>query len=99
MSVLVTIKVSGDTDTFRAALADRADEFKQVGDRAQGAGAIHHRFGVGEGFVLAVDEWQTIDQFQAFFADPALQEFIGTIGGREEPEVTVTEAAASADEF
>ncbi len=36
-------------------------------------GAIHHRFGVGDGFVLVVDEWETIEQFQQFFSNPELQ--------------------------
>ena len=100
MSVLVTIKVQGDTDAFQKALADRGNEFKQIGDRAQGVGAIHHRFGVGDGFVLVVDEWETAEQFQQFFGDPELQAFIGTVGGSPAPpEITMTDAVSSADEF
>jgi hypothetical protein len=99
MSVLITVKVSGDTDTFRRALTDRSNEFKEIGERAQGVGAIHHRFGVGEGFVVAVDEWETVEQFEQFFGDPELQAFIGTIGGTGAPEITVTEAVSSPDQF
>jgi hypothetical protein len=99
MSVLITVKVSGDTDTFRRALTDRSSEFKEIGERAQGVGAIHHRFGVGEGFVVALDEWETVEQFEQFFGDPELQAFIGTIGGTGAPEITVTEAVSSADQF
>jgi hypothetical protein len=99
MSVLVTVKVTGDTDVFQKALADRAGEFKEIGDRAQGVGAIHHRFGVGDGFVLVVDEWDTKEQFEQFFGDPELQAFIGTIGARSAPEITFAEAVSSLDEF
>lgn len=100
MSVLVTIKLTGDTDAFQKALADRGSEFKEIGDRAQGVGAIHHRFGIGDGFVLVVDEWETAEQFQQFFGNPELQAFIGTVGGDPTlPEITVTEAVSSPDEF
>lgn len=100
MSVLVVVKVTGDTATFQKALADRADEFVAVGDRAKQAGAIHHRFGVGDGHVVAVDEWETADGFQQFFGDPAMQEFVSSIGAAPgPPEITIAEAISSADEF
>ena len=47
---------------------------------AQTVGAIHHRFGIGDGFVLVVDEWESAEQFEAFFSNPDLQAFIGEIG-------------------
>ena len=100
MSVLISFTVDGDTATFREALSDRADEFAAIGARARGAGAIHHRFGIGDGFVLVVDEWETVQQFESFFSDPELQAFIGSVGGSgEAPEITVTEAIDSPDQF
>jgi hypothetical protein len=100
MSVLVTGKIQGDTATFRQALVDRADEFVKIADMAQAEGAIHHRFGIGDGFVLIVDEWQTVDQFQRFFGHPDLQAFIGSVGGAPAPpEITVTDAITSPDQF
>jgi hypothetical protein len=72
----------------------------KFGELSRTAGAIHHRFGVGDGFVIVVDEWQTAEQFEAFMANPELQAFIaetGAAGGP--PEVTVTEAVTSADQF
>jgi hypothetical protein len=100
MSVLVVMKVSGDTAVFRQSLTDRADEFAAIGKRAQGSGAIHHRFGVGDGFVSVIDEWESVEQFQAFFGDPELQAFIGQIGASPgEPEITVSEAVSTPDEF
>jgi hypothetical protein len=100
MSVLVTGKFQGDTAKFRQALADRADEFAKIADRARTAGAIHHRFGIGDGFVVIVDEWESADDFQLFFADPELQAFIESAGAAPvPPEITVTEAIASPDQF
>ena len=100
MSVLITMKFKGDTAVFRQALQARADEFAKISDASRSVGGLHHRFGVGDGFVLVIDEWESVEQFQQFFSDPALQAFIGTVGAAQEPpEMTVAEAVASADEF
>jgi hypothetical protein len=100
MSVLIIGKFQGDTATFRQALADRAGEFAKIADMARSAGGVHHRFGVGDGFVVMVDEWETIEQFQQFFSDPDLQAFIGSVGAAPAPpEITISEAVASADQY
>ena len=100
MSVLITGKFQGDTAKFRQALADRAGEFAKISDMARAEGAVHHRFGIGDGFVVMVDEWETAVQFQQFFSDPDLQAFIASVGAAPTPpEITVTEAVASADQF
>ena|SRR5882757_8017197 len=101
MSVLVTIKMNGDTDIFRKSLAERADEVVTISEHGKASGAIHHQFGIGDGFVLVVDEWDTVEHFQAFFGDPKLQTFIGEIGGDTSmpPEITVTEAIDSPDKY
>ena len=101
MSYLITAKIPGDVDRFRTALAERSDEFVAIADRAKGAGAIRHRFGLGDGFVFVVDEWDSPAQFEGFFTDPALQEFVASAGGdtSAHPEITVAEYVSSADEF
>lgn len=100
MSVLIIGKFRGDTAKFRQALTDRADEFVKIAATARSAGAIHHRFGIGDGAVVIVDEWESVEHFQQFFADPSLQAFIGSTGAAPEPpELIVTEAVASPDQF
>ena len=100
MSVLITGKFQGDTAAFRRALADRGSEFAKLADMARSEGAVHHRFGIGDGFVVMVDEWETAEQFQQFFSDPDLQAFIASVGAAPTPpEITVTEAVSSADQF
>ena len=101
MSVLVTIKVKGDTDTFRKVLEDRSDEILGVAKQSQEGGAIHHRFGIGDGYVLVVDEWETPEQFEAFFSQPSLQALIGDMGADVSvpPEITIAEAISSPDQF
>ena len=100
MSVLVIAKFQGDTAKFRQSLVDRADEFEKTTDLARAAGGIHHRFGVGDGFVVVVDEWESVEKFQQFFANPELQAFIGSVGADPgPPEITVAEAVASPDQY
>jgi hypothetical protein len=100
MSVLVIGKFQGDTAKFRQSLIDRADEYAKISDMARSAGGIHHRFGIGDGFIVLVDEWETVEQFQQFFSNPDLQAFIGTVGAAPAPpEITITEAVASPDQY
>ena len=100
MSVLVIGKFKGDTAKFRRALADRADEFAKISEESKAVGGLHHQFGVGDGYVLIIDEWESVEQFQKFMANPDLQAFIGSVGGAPEPpEVIVAEAITSPDQF
>jgi hypothetical protein len=100
MSILVVGKFHGDTATFRQSLVERAGEYEKFMQMSQAGGAIHHRFGIGDGVVVLVDEWETAEQFEAFFSNPDLQAFIATIGADPgPPELTITEAVASPDQY
>jgi len=100
MSVLVIGKFQGDTAKFRQSLTDRAGEYEKWGAQARAAGAIHHRFGIGDGCVVVNDEWESVEHFQNFFANPEIQAFIGSVGAAPAPpEMTVVEAVSSADQF
>jgi hypothetical protein len=101
MSVLITVKFHGDTAIFLKAVAERTGEFARIAEKARANGGIHHRFGVGDGCVLVVDEWETAEDFETFFGDPDLQAFIGSAGADAgvAPEITVVEAIESADQY
>lgn len=101
MSVNIVLKMAGNTQTFLQALDDRAQDFVEISNRGKAAGAIHHQFAVGDGYVVVIDEWESADRFQAFFEDPELQKFIGEVGGdmSTQPEVLVGEAIDSPDRF
>lgn len=100
MSVVITLKFPGDVAKFRQALSEHGDKFAKMAHDAKASGAgIHHRFAVGDGFVLVVDEWQSAEHFQKFFADPDLQALIAMSGATGEPEITVAEAISSPDEY
>ena len=73
---------------------------RSTADKARAAGGIDHRFGVGDGFVVVVDEWESVEHFQQFFGNPELQAFIGSIGATPAPpEILVAEAVASPDAY
>jgi hypothetical protein len=89
MTVLVTLRVSGDTEQFRRFIASEPDRMREIADDARSRGAIHHRFGIGEGFVLVVDEWASADAFQQFFQTNAqIPGVMRDAGAQGEPEVT-----------
>jgi quinol monooxygenase YgiN len=101
MSVLITAKFQGDVATFRQALTDHGDQFAKMAAEAQASGGgLHHRFAVGDGFVLVVDEWETVEHFQKFFSNPDLQALIAKSGAAPQPpEITIAEAISSPDEY
>ncbi len=101
MSVLVIATIPGDTAKFRQSLTERAGEYEKIAADARTNGAIHHRFGIGDGTVVIVDEWETVEQFQQFFSAPELQAFVAEVGGdtSSPPQVIVSQAVSSADQF
>jgi len=99
MSVLIIGKFPGDTAVFQKALTDRAGELADVAEQARGAGCLHHRFGVGDGFVVLEDEWESAQQFEQFFTRPEIQALVGGMGASGPPDITVVEAVTLPDQF
>jgi hypothetical protein len=101
MSVVITVKFQGDVAAFHQALADHGEQFAKFAAEAKGSGGgIHHRFAVGDGFVLVLDEWESVEHFQKFFANPDLQALIAASGAAPAPpEITIAEAISSPDEY
>src|SRR5947207_932508 len=67
MSVLMTLHFDGDKAALQRAVEENRDEFLGIAERAKQHGAIHHKFYAGQGEIVAVDEWETPEAFQAFF--------------------------------
>ena len=99
MSVLVAMKVKGDTEQFRRWIDTDADRLREIGKAAQAAGCLHHRFGVGDGYVTAFDEWQSAEAFQTFISSDEIAAAMRDAGAQAAPEVDITEAIASPDQF
>jgi len=100
MSVVVTGKVPGDTAAFQRFIASRQDVLLKISEDARSKGCIHHRFGIGDGFVLVVDEWESVEAFQQFFeTNTDIPTVMQEAGAQGEPEFTFAEAVETADEF
>jgi hypothetical protein len=99
MSVLVSARIAGDTAKFRQLMESDPDRFRQLAEQAKSAGAIHHRFAVGDGYVLVIDEWETAEAFQQFFQNPAIGAIIADAGGTGQPDIVIAEAIESPDQF
>jgi quinol monooxygenase YgiN len=99
MTVLVTMKVKGDTEQFRRWLETDADRLRELAKSAQAAGCLHHRFGVGDGYVTMMDEWQSAEAFQTFISSDEIVAAMRDGGAQAAPEVDITEAVASPDQF
>lgn len=101
MSVIVAVKVFGDTSVFTKSLSERGDEFRKIAEQGRQQGAVHHQFAVGDGFVLVNDEWETVEAFQKFFGNPEMRTFMGSVGAdlSKAPEFTVGESVDSPDKF
>lgn len=85
MSVLMTMRVSGDPAAVEA--ADH-DMMKTVVARAKEHGVISHHFFGSDNEVLVVDEWPDEASFQAFFdASPEINEIMASAGVTAQPTI------------
>jgi heme-degrading monooxygenase HmoA len=100
MSVLMTMRVEGDTQQFRRFVGGEGERLHAIAEAARAAGCLHHRFGVGDGYVLVVDEWESPEHFQRFFeGNEEIAAVMRDAGARSEPEIAFSEAIATADQF
>jgi hypothetical protein len=100
MSVLMTMVVKGDTDAFRAFVRDEGPRLKAIADTAREQGCLHHQFGIGDGEVVVIDEWESPEQFQRFFeGNPEIEAVMREGGAQGEPDIRFSEAVDSPDRF
>ena len=67
-----------------------AKMLSDVSESVKGAGLIHHQFVAGDGEIVVIDEWETAEQFQAFFdGNSQVAEVMGSIRMTSPPEVSV----------
>jgi hypothetical protein len=45
-NVVVTVLIPGDVEMFRQSLNTRSQDYRTIAERAQQAGAVHHRFAI-----------------------------------------------------
>ena len=67
MSVIVTMRVSGDPAAFEEQVAAEAEAVGRIMDVAKRHGLIAHRWYGQDGEFMAIDEWPDAESFQSFF--------------------------------
>lgn len=99
MSVIMTLRVSGDPDKLERLAGENRDMISGISERAKGHGLIAHRFYGSEGQIMVVDEWPDPESFHAFFE--AEQATIGPMMEQVttgEPEITFWRKLETGDE-
>jgi heme-degrading monooxygenase HmoA len=101
MPVLMTLRVKGDPAELERRATENPARMQAIADDAKSRGAISHRFyGADDGTLLVVDEWESPEQFQAFFAaHPEIQDLMAEVGVTSEPEVTFWRELDTHDRF
>jgi heme-degrading monooxygenase HmoA len=102
MAVVMTLQIAGDPDRIEQALKSDPERLKAVAERAKGKGALHHCFYAnadGSG-ALVIDEWESAEAFQQFFAE---SQEIGAImaegGVTSEPQASFWRELDTPDKF
>lgn len=81
MSVLMTLRVSGDP---KAVEATPAEDLRTITDRAKEYGVLSHHFYGTDDEILVVDEWPDEASFQKFFdASPDIGALMQRAGAGE----------------
>ncbi|MGZ0151346.1 hypothetical protein ACXJJ3_30125 [Kribbella sp. WER1] len=87
MSVLMTMRVTGDPTAIEKLGADNGALFQGVVADASSRGLISHHFYGSQTEVLVVDEWPDEGAFQAFFehSGPQIQQIMAQAGVTAQP--------------
>jgi hypothetical protein len=99
MSVLVVMTVPGNTATFESYVAQNSDLVLELTAKAKAAGCRGHRFAIGDGQIVVVDEWDTRAQFDGFIGSPEIQSVMGEMGASGPPEIMYADAKGFPGEF
>jgi heme-degrading monooxygenase HmoA len=101
MPVLMTLRVPGDAQELERRATENPGRMQAIADDAKTRGAISHRFYANDaGEIMVVDEWESPEAFQAFFAaHPEIQDLMAEIGVTTEPTVTFWRELDTHDSF
>ena len=101
MSVLMTLRVAGDAASVERYAAENPDRMKAIADDAKSRGALSHRFCADEdGTIMVIDEWESAEAFQAFFAaHPEIGEIMAAAGVTAEPDIAFWRQLDTHDQF
>jgi hypothetical protein len=102
MSVIMTLRVSGDPAALERHADDDPEGVRAIADRAKEHGIIAHRFyGSDDGQIMVIDEWPDPDSFQAFFSEQReqIEPMMRAAGVSGEPEINFWRKLETHDEI
>jgi heme-degrading monooxygenase HmoA len=97
----MTLRVPADANELERRAAENPGRMQAIADDAKTRGAISHRFYANDaGDIMVVDEWESPEAFQAFFAaHPEIQDLMAEVGVTTEPTVTFWRELDTHDRF
>lgn len=100
MSVVVIVRVDADASKMREYASQNEDQLTRITERAKEKGALHHAFFGAGNQVVVIDEWETAEGFQEFFAsDEEIPQVMQGVGAAGEPTTEFLEPLELGDEF
>jgi hypothetical protein len=101
VSVYMSLRANGDAAKLKElATGEWKERMLEIGERARSMGAIHHRFATVDGEIVVMDEWESREQFERFFAEShEIGELMQAAGVQSEPQITFLEPLDLGDEF
>jgi hypothetical protein len=82
--------MDADPEMLRGLFQSKREMLERVAADAKAMGALHHRFGAGDGKVLILDEWESAEAFHQFFStQPDIPVLMQEAGVQGPPDVQV----------
>jgi heme-degrading monooxygenase HmoA len=100
MSIIMVLRVSGDPAAFEQYVKANPELVTRIAQEGRARGAAHHMFAAGDGEIVVIDEWDSADNFQAFFnSQTEIPELMRAGGATGAPEVTFYRRMDTPDAF
>jgi hypothetical protein len=95
MPVTITVRFQvADVTKAIQSMNAHAEDLERITQDARSKGCLSHRFVAGQSELVAIDEWESADQFKSFFEDNAeIRAISSESGATGPPTVAVYESA------
>ena len=100
MSFTVITRFPADPATFQQYAATNREQMARIADEAKRSGCLSHFFTASDRDIVAVDEWETVEQCEHFFANqPEIPEVMRGIGATGAPETSFYQKLQTGGDF
>jgi len=100
MSVMMTLRYTGDADQLEAFAKDKRELLVSISEKAKQHGALSHHFYASDNELMVVDEWPSEEAFHAFFdVSPEISSVMQDSGATSRPTITFWRKLETGDEI